>query len=477
MKAQTTIVVVLSLGLAAQSLGQSYWKVETADPSGCCYSNLKLDSEGAPHIAYTRGGGVGNSLWHVFKHGDGWTHELIAQSPYNWYIDDVDLTSDMAGFLHASFVLSEDDGDQDGYYFSCVKYANNTSGAWQVVWCECGSYSDGDYYGSSIAVDHEGHPGICFVFYGYTHPPGLILVRQSTSEPRLTWTREVVDGSFQSRAAPSLAFDGVGAPKISYFYPASSDLRFASRSDGAWAIETVDAPGAVGGHNSLALDAIGAPHIAYRYSTARDLKYAVRLSGGWSREVVDSTGDVGLYPSIQLGADGAPAIAYSTANSGTGTPRFASRVGGAWRIETIDPSGNLGWYTSLALDRAGIPHVSYNDAGLKHAALARWIAREKDESPEVAVTRGPFFEVSPNPFVHALTIRHGASEKETIRLSVLDASGRLVADLRSGAASGGTGSASWDGRGSDGRRAASGTYFVRLMTATRVETRRVVLLR
>ena len=62
-------------------------------------------------------------------------------------------------------------------------------------------------------------------------------------------------------------------------------------------------------------------------------------------------------------------------------------------------------------------------------------------------------------------------------VSVHDAGGRRVRTLFDGVVSSTDRSLHWDGRDDAGRRAAPGTYFVRLRTRNGTETRKVTLIR
>jgi hypothetical protein len=69
---------------------------------------------------------------------------------------------------------------------------------------------------------------------------------------------------------------------------------------------------------------------------------------------------------------------------------------------------------------------------------------------------------SPNPFNPATTIRFTLAGRGPVNLSVFDPSGRLVRTLVNADLEPGPHAAVWDGRGDDGRLAASGTYLYRL---------------
>lgn len=82
-----------------------------------------------------------------------------------------------------------------------------------------------------------------------------------------------------------------------------------------------------------------------------------------------------------------------------------------------------------------------------------------------SVPRGPVLDrAHPNPFNPATTISFTLTERGPVNLLVFDVAGRLVRTLVDTDLEPGRHAARWDGQGSDGRPAASGTYLYRLTT-------------
>jgi len=105
---------------------------------------------------------------------------------------------------------------------------------------------------------------------------------------------------------------------------------------------------------------------------------------------------------------------------------------------------------------------------------------ETRSAPVQVHTRALILELEqnvPNPFNPTTAISFVLPKSGRVRLSVYDLRGALVATLLDGVSPAGRRSVPWDGRGRDGRKAASGEYFYRLQTPGGVRTRKMILLK
>jgi hypothetical protein len=180
-----------------------------------------------------------------------------------------------------------------------------------------------------------------------------------------------------------MALDARGNPRISYYDVTNGDLKYASKTGGAWTEETVDTAGNVGEFCSLALDPEGDPHISYYDRTNADLKYAYKSGGAWTVVGLEGVDAVGQYTSLAIDAQGNPRICYY--EEANGDLRYASRSGGVWTPELVDAVGFVGKYASLKLDGQGNPHVAYWDetnTNLKYARKSggSWVVEVVDSS-------------------------------------------------------------------------------------------------
>jgi hypothetical protein len=85
--------------------------------------------------------------------------------------------------------------------------------------------------------------------------------------------------------------------------------------------------------------------------------------------------------------------------------------------------------------------------------------------------------VHPNPFNPHTTVAFSVGRPQNVRISVFDASGRLVVVLIDQVCGAGSHGAEWDGADASGRAVSSGTYLVRMETEGEVDSRKVVLVR
>lgn len=186
---------------------------------------------------------------------------------------------------------------------------------------------------------------------------------------------ELVDGTWEVTAIGSgpvayefnvsLAVDPNGNPALTYYDTTDTDLKYASRLDGAWSIETVDTGGDVGRYSSLAFDSASNPHISYLRlddTTTGTVRYAARAGDTWATADIDSltdlrTGFTGArrVTAVALDPDDRPTVAYSDES----VVKLATSDGGEWSPRTLVQAGDrpLGQLVSLQLSADGTPHL------------------------------------------------------------------------------------------------------------------------
>jgi hypothetical protein len=97
----------------------------------------------------------------------------------------------------------------------------------------------------------------------------------------------------------------------------------------------------------------------------------------------------------------------------------------------------------------------------------------KTHAPTPGIT---LFQNYPNPFVPSSTIAFELNEPSDISLRIYDVSGRLVRILTEGPRTASYYEEVWDGTDAEGRRVASGVYFLRLRAGAFVQSKKMVLM-
>lgn len=85
--------------------------------------------------------------------------------------------------------------------------------------------------------------------------------------------------------------------------------------------------------------------------------------------------------------------------------------------------------------------------------------------------------IVPNPFNPTTTISYGLSAQGKVDIKIYDVAGRLVQELANGMQTAGPHSAVWTGTDRRGTQVASGVYFVRMVAAGQVFTKKMVMLK
>ena len=96
-------------------------------------------------------------------------------------------------------------------------------------------------------------------------------------------------------------------------------------------------------------------------------------------------------------------------------------------------------------------------------------------TPTVRETR--LVKAWPNPFNPQTTIEYALSQPGRVQLKIYDLAGRLVRSMDLGHQPVGTGRVQWNGTDDRDRIVASGTYLVRMVTPSKTDVLRVMLLK
>jgi len=85
--------------------------------------------------------------------------------------------------------------------------------------------------------------------------------------------------------------------------------------------------------------------------------------------------------------------------------------------------------------------------------------------------------IHPNPFNPHTTISFSVDRRQQVAVEIFDLTGRLVTTLTDQVYQAGSHMVEWSGADRTGRALSSGTYLVRLKTESRLEARKMMLLR
>jgi len=146
----------------------------------------------------------------------------------------------------------------------------------------------------------------------------------------------------------------------------------------------------------------------------------------------------------------------------------------------------LGGCDSYTFDLTASPGGSFNvwfDVSYSDTCQNQYRVRLDPEfDPEGGSKQSPMVSYRlaqnyPNPFNPNTMISYQIPKSGHVSLNVYDVSGRLIRTLVDGHKDAGLHTASWDGKDSVGRMAASGIYFYKMVSGQFVETRKMIMLR
>ncbi|MCK4404211.1 MAG: T9SS type A sorting domain-containing protein, partial [candidate division Zixibacteria bacterium] len=380
-------------------------------------TSIALDGAGNPHIAFDKGYGTGEQLWHAWWDGSNWQQEGIDSQP--------DYSADVGEWNSIAF-------DTDGY--------------------------------PHIAYTYQTWAGDCYLRHAYKDASG--------------WHIQVADSLIGDEFQyVSLALDNDNNPHISYYDCDVYDLKYAHWDGATWHTVRVDSTGGVGKHSSIALDSLDYPHIAYLDGTNYGVKYARWDGSNWQIETVESDVGYGFYTSLALDANDRPHI---SSGEYMGNLRFAYWDGSDWQIEVVDNTVCCDW-TSLAIDDSGYCHIAYYDGGdstnLKYAKRIPTTTGVEETADHSIPRVFSLAQNYPNPFNPTTSIQYVLLREGFVQLQIYNIAGQLVRTLVSRKERAGTHTVSWNGKDNDGKSVSSGIYFYRLETDRFKSAKKMLLLK
>jgi hypothetical protein len=424
------IVALASLiaALAAPRAARA-WAIGTVDPTqnSGWYVSLRLDSYGAPHVAYwTPGVGVRIATFD----GVNWSYELFpgpdapATGPERIRVPGSGTFAiDRAELLvteGVSFALGPDDQPWLAHVkFNCF---GDCSGTLRVSHRNGTSWTTDDFPSTRERPDIEVGPDTVVHVRCASTTMGLLYAMRSTSG---TWTTEPV---YFTANSSRMRLDPLGRPHMVWSH--GDSLWHAVRANGAWQIVSatvVPSPGLGSGILAMALTKGGDARIVYDIgsgSPSTGMWYAEENAAGWTETMVAPGTNAGVTPDLAVDPVGDPFVAYED-QAGLDL-RSASRKGGDWTLDTIDFDGNTGYWPSIAFDPSGAIVAYQADYGYgTRIATGGAIAGVSDprRPARVLCVRGE------NPIVAggSLRLTIEAPSATRVALQLFDVTGRRIA--------------------------------------------------
>jgi hypothetical protein len=208
--------------------------------------------------------------------------------------------------------------------------------------------------------------------------------------------------------------------------------------------------------DELGLDTASRPAVGELWSVPLTFSGTGAIKGlsvqlGWDPAVLEF---VDVQPGALLNLQLSPAVALSSAPGdvdvvalGTG-----STITGSGPLAIARFRVRSGGDAALRVERA-----IARDAANHEAALGVPAAAMATPPSETAIAR-----LYPNPVSGSMTVEMSLARPARVQLAVFDLAGRRVRTLADGDFAAGLRTATWDGRGDDGRLAANGFYVVRM---------------
>ena len=470
-------------------------------------SSIALDADGYPHMIFTESTGPQTGrLWYCHKSASGWSYQLVDTTGAPG-LDGLSMVLDPAGNAHVAY--SPGYGHGPG-----LMYAKRVGTSWTLD--------------STAAPGENGaYPSICVDVYGRPH----ISFYATSMGYGVGYAWKAADGWHREMAIPdgypsSLVLDAEGHAHIAAWAldsPSYHHLRYATNATGAWAVESFPDSTNRMWRASLAVSQEGRPRIAYACSdpvepTQYHLMFAGKqASGEWAFAMVDDSTNHGRSPSMALDQLGNPGIAYVAEGPGGNAmldyaeaPLITPVEVGAISAEAAPEGVSLRWraYDSgvqaFRVDRAPaaggafqpvsseIPpwpsqtSYSWRDVGAAPGSAYRYRIGYRQGGQwsytgilrvEVPAAWLAIRSIGPNPSAGPVRISCTVDVAAPARIEILGTAGQRIRTMELDGTAAGLRGITWDLRGADGREAASGVYYVRLISGTRTISRPLVVLK
>ena len=418
----TIIFVLICLQIdtnafASEPLDQ--WNFDVIDTAiDITWPSIQVDSQGYPHIAYTREDIPTQviTIAYAYFNGFGWAHSTVMESS--------DLNTACYLALNSSdepcILFTADDGD----YHLCHAIPSG-GGGWSVDTVVTSSLT---LYLDCLAMGPDDNPRCVYDEIDWQGTAGkdhyYLYFDGADWQQELLY--EYCIGIFVGCPSMAVASDGTvhiseyrGDEFISYLY-------HLERIGGTWETEVLGE--IYGSDTDIALTSAGNPCIVY--ISSNEVMYGWYNGSSWSHTPVDPIHD--FSRDCVLAIDGSDMSHIAFYDKSGFDLRYAWGSGSSFSNMTLDSTGWVGTCSDIAVDGAGNPFIVYNDRTNDQLKLAWYgdptgfVEEEFGYSGSLAA---PF--ISPNPAGDMLSIEISLAAPGPVRISIFDMNGRLVMESSS----------------------------------------------
>lgn len=200
-------------------------------------------------------------------------------------------------------------------------------------------------------------------------------------------------------------------------------------------------------------------------------------------QVINATGGVtNFFNSLVEGSGGStawnPVYGADGGNNIDEDPLYDVNFG-MYRLSDVSPAidiGDSGVANILEFDLDNKPRIAGSSIDLG-AYEYNVLTGIDDAAVPTKLAPVAIRSVYPNPFNPTVAIDFGVERQTDVSVTIYDVRGKLIRDIASGTRNPGPHREVWNGVDNNGRRAASGVYFVEVRSHTISDRRKVVLLK
>jgi len=160
------------------------------------------------------------------------------------------------------------------------------------------------------------------------------------------------------------------------------------------------------------------------------------------------------------------------------TAFFFSELGDPNAVRLVLPNQSRTVFSTVLQNAISESDPAPNNNQTVMQRIIMWLAGDPTSVDQPLLAQdGAVLRAQPNPFSPSTSLSFSLSSSQSVRLTVVDAAGRIVRNLLDAPLAAGRHQANWDGLDDHGRAAPSGIYFVRLLSEQGEASGKLVLAR